>query len=206
MYNADIPTINSVIQIGTTIGGATLSVASGEKPDDKVSGIISRTNLKNVIKRYYDAWYATTPYLLCREGIDEMENFGENNNAQGIPGQTRTILNYSLFQCNPQSERGCISPAIMRGQLCPSPITLLVIRISTHVTLASKEHGFQAGWSIELVYGGADYWHLFNSGSYGTLVHSSSSGEDLRAGSGLMVSGSVLRPWRSGDLLGNGKR
>ena len=38
-----------------------------------------------------------------------------------------------------------ISPAIMRGQLCPSPITLLVIRISTHVTLASKEHGFQAG-------------------------------------------------------------
>lgn len=55
MYNADIPTINSVIQIGTTIGGATLSVASGEKPDDKVSGIISRTNLKNVIKRYYDA-------------------------------------------------------------------------------------------------------------------------------------------------------
>lgn len=77
--------------------------------------------------------------------MDEMENFGENNNAQGISGQTRTILNYSLFQCNPQPGRGCISPAIMQDQLCLSPITLLVIRISTHVALASKEHGFQAG-------------------------------------------------------------
>ena len=35
-------------------------------------------------------------YSVCRKGMDGMENFGENEAAQGIFGQTRTILTILL--------------------------------------------------------------------------------------------------------------
>ena len=113
------------------------------KPDDKVSGIISRINLKNVvIRRYYDAWYATTPYLLCRRGWTEWKTSERITMPKGYPDRPG-LFQLFFFPMQSSARGRMYIPGHNARLIVPSPITLLVIRISAHVALASKEHGFQ---------------------------------------------------------------